>query len=148
MLKTARNLGFAGILLALTGCSMATLQTSIEKWGKVAEEARKGLAVVNDGLERVDRGIAKVDDTVAVIKTEMKKADTDGDGKLSMEEILAMFTGGGVLGGIVTALTQRLRGSTREKEAAKLAQEKKDEELRKAMLELAIRVPAPPAPAV
>lgn len=67
-------------LLALTGCSVEAM-------------ARKGVEV----LDKVELIADQARDTVAKIEARAKEADTDGDGKLSWEEIVALLLGGGGL---------------------------------------------------
>lgn len=87
-MKTFRNLGILGILLAIIGC------TTIKK--------------IEDGISKVKMRIDQVD-------AKLEAIDTNKDGKWSIEEVLAAI---GITGGTVAALAKligRLSGSTKEK---------------------------------
>ena len=120
-MRLFRNLGVLGLLIALTGCSMATLQRSVEKWGQVADTTKKGMEIVSDNLE-------KVDSVVKMTQAKMEAMDTDGDGNLSLTEIL--LGAGGILG---------LGGGT-------LARRNAKSDARKAVIEARLDRIDPPSP--
>lgn len=83
-----RNLGILGILIALTGCSVATFRDTAEKIGKVAEKTNEIASTVSERVKDIDAKIEAM--------------DKDGDGQLSLTELLlgagtVLGVGGGTL---------------------------------------------------
>jgi len=81
------------ILLSLGACQLATLDDKLDRMGKATDAVQLGAAAVS--------GAANL---VAAKAAELKQADTNRDGKLSLSEIMAWLAAAGAgVGGLATA---------------------------------------------
>lgn len=79
-------------LLSLAGCQLATLDDKLDRMGKATDAVQLGAAAVS--------GAANL---VAAKASELKQADTNRDGKLSLSEIMAWLAAAGAgVGGLAT----------------------------------------------
>lgn len=91
-MKTFQILGILGILIAVPGCAIPSSISKVDalatKVGGIADDAKNIAGAVKDSL--------------GTVQAKLEAMDADGDGRLSLEEILlgaagALGVGGGVL---------------------------------------------------